>query len=108
LGKINEEDKGSIVELHQFWKAERKGLYNFLRSEKFAHLFDENQSHIQKEDLDNSLGLYILLKTAPNITAKDILIQTGVLGVDTRSFKIGNFVRFSTGTIVEPTYSKYS
>jgi hypothetical protein len=77
LGKINEEDKGSIVELHQFWKAERKGLYN-------------------------------LLKTAPNITAKDILIQTGVLGVDTRSFKIGNFVRFSTGTIVEPTYSKYS
>jgi len=60
-----------------------------------------------KEDLDRSCTLYILLKTAKDITSQHILLESGVLGVDT-PMKSGHYVRFSTGTLTKPTYSKYA
>jgi hypothetical protein len=58
LGNSTTEDKNAIIDLHEFWRKERKGLYNYLiKNDKFSNLFDKNQSHIK----DGDLGLFIIL-----------------------------------------------
>lgn len=102
LGTMSEKDKKSIEELHEFWRRERKGLYNYLS--KFIDLFEPEQKHITSDDLEKSLGLYILMKTKPGIKAQNVFIKTGILGVDTMMGS-GHHIRFSVGTLLEPTYS---
>jgi histidinol-phosphate/aromatic aminotransferase/cobyric acid decarboxylase-like protein len=103
LGTMNQEDKRSIDELHEFWRDERKGLYHYL--EKFTDLFEEKQLHVTEDDLNETLGLYILLKTKPGVKAQEVFIKTGILGVDT-GLKSGHYIRFSLGCVTEPTFSK--
>lgn len=103
LGTMSENEKNSVAELHEFWRKERKGLYNFLS--KFHDLFESEQKHITSDDLDNTLGLYILMKTKSGVKAQDVFIKTGILGVDTMMGS-GHYIRFSVGTLLEPTYGK--
>ena len=106
LGNASVEDKKATDELHHFWQRERKGLYNFLMSNKNKHLFDEKQIHIRPEDMDKPCTLYILMKTREGVKAQDIFMNTGILGVDTPMLS-GHYVRFSLGTLLNPAFSKY-
>lgn len=105
LGTMSTDDKQSVDELHQFWQTERKGLYNYLMK-KNAHLFEDKQIHVTGDDINNPLGLYLLLKTKPGIGAQDVFVNTGVLGVDTPLLS-GHYIRFAVGALPRPTYSKY-
>ncbi|MBI2638329.1 aminotransferase class I/II-fold pyridoxal phosphate-dependent enzyme [Candidatus Peregrinibacteria bacterium] len=90
--------------MHALWAAEKKGLYNFLRQPKFAHLFDEDQSHIDEADLGEPMGLYLLLKLKPGVNAMQVAIATHCLGVETK-LGSGMYVRFALGKITKPMYS---
>ena len=103
LGNMSQEDNNSIAELHEFWRKEREGVYKYLM--KFDDLFESEQKHITKDDIENTLGLYVLIKTKPNVKASDVFMKTGILGVDT-PFLSGHYIRFSVGAVTEPTYSK--
>eukprot|EP01127_Copromyxa_protea_P023797 TRINITY_DN908_c0_g1_i6.p1 TRINITY_DN908_c0_g1~~TRINITY_DN908_c0_g1_i6.p1 ORF type:complete len:319 (-),score=26.78 TRINITY_DN908_c0_g1_i6:39-995(-) len=105
IGSSTEEEIAGVRDLHVFWQNERLGLYKYLLQDKFSHLFASSQSHLCSDDLDNSLGLYILLKTRPNIRAQDVFMETGTLGVDTPLLS-GHYIRFSVGAFLEPTYAK--
>jgi len=107
LGNSSAEDLEGIEDLHVFWQTERKGLVNFLLNEKNKHLFAPAQPHIKPEDMDNPCTLYVLLKSADGVKAKDIFLQAGVLGVDTPMLS-GHYVRFAVGAVTKPTYSKYA
>lgn len=63
LGNSSKEDREGVSSLHEFWMRERKGLFNYLSSEKFKDLFEEKQPHITSDDMEKPLGLYIVLKT---------------------------------------------
>jgi hypothetical protein len=104
LGNATEADKQGIRDLHDFWAKERRGLYYFLM--KYQDLFEEKQLHIRDEDLKNPLGLYILLKTKPDINALKVFMKTGILGVDTK-MKSGLHIRFSVGTCLNPYFDKF-
>jgi len=106
LGEMTPEEKAAVDEVHRFWGTERKGLLNFLLSDKNRHLFAEEQPHITDDDIDNPLGLYILLKTNTNIKAQDVFMETGALGVDTILLS-GHYIRFAVGTLTKPTFAKY-
>jgi len=106
LGHMTEQDKEGVDELHQYWQQERKGLRAFLLSDKHKHLFEDNQSHLVDEDIDNPLGLYLLLKVRPGVKAQDVFMETGALGVDTALLS-GHYIRFAVGGVIKPTYSKY-
>jgi len=105
LGDMSEHDKLGVEDLHEFWKDERKGLFNFMMTK--GDLFEPQQPHVRTEDLDNPLGLYILLKAKKGINAQDVLINSGTLGVDT-PLASGHYIRFSVGTLLKPTYAKYA
>jgi hypothetical protein len=83
---------------------ERRGLYTYLLQPKFSHLFHSSQQHLHPEDLDNSLGLYVTLKTNEGVKAQDIFMDTGALGVDTPLLS-GHYIRFAVGSLLRPTYS---
>ncbi len=96
-----------IQQLHEFWARERKGLYAYLiESGDFEDLFEEEQDHIEPGQLDEPLGLYVLLKLKPGVSGREVLVQTGCLGVETK-LNSGAYIRFSVGKIKEPTYAKY-
>lgn len=90
---------------HEFWAAERKGLYTHLMQPKFSHLFEEQQPHIVQEQLDNPLGLYVFLKLKPDITFKEVALETHIIGIEEKGMAEGAFMRFAVGTLTEPTYS---
>lgn len=103
-----EENDAIFKELHRFWGRERKGLYHYLvKSGNYADLFDEDQSHIQENQLDEPMGLYLLVKLKPGVTKMDIYKKTGCIGVPSQ-LKTGQYMRFSVGKITEPTYAKYA
>jgi aspartate/methionine/tyrosine aminotransferase len=103
LGNMSQEDKNSISDLHEFWRKEREGVYKYLM--KYNDLFEEEQLHVTEDDVKNTLGLYMLMKTKPNVKASDVFMKTGILGVDTALLS-GHYIRFSVGAVPEPTYSK--
>jgi len=103
LGCASAADNEGIRDLHQFWQAERKGLYSHL-IKNFSHLFEETQPHITEQDINRTLGLYLLLKTADRVQAKHIFLESGILGVDTPLLS-GHYVRFSVGQMLQPKYS---
>ncbi len=89
--------------MHASWAAEKKGLYNFLRQPQFAHLFDEDQSHIDEADLGEPMGLYLLMKLKPGVTPIQVAVETHCLGVETK-LDSGTYVRFALGKITKPMY----
>eukprot|EP01129_Flabellula_baltica_P016065 TRINITY_DN8401_c0_g1_i2.p1 TRINITY_DN8401_c0_g1~~TRINITY_DN8401_c0_g1_i2.p1 ORF type:complete len:489 (+),score=120.28 TRINITY_DN8401_c0_g1_i2:26-1492(+) len=91
-------------DLHLFWRDERKSLLEYFRLSKFSHLFDENQHHITDDDIEDPCTLYIMMKTKEGITAKDVFMATGALGVDTKMIN-GHYIRFAVGTLTKPIYS---
>jgi len=96
-----------ISELHQFWARERVGLHHYLvGSGRFPHLFDKDQSHIVPEQLQEPLGLYVLIKLKPGVDGKQVLLETACLGVETQMGS-GRYMRFAVGKIKTPTYAKY-
>jgi hypothetical protein len=105
LGDMSQNEKNGVHDLHEFWRSERKGLINFMKEKQ--ELFEPKQAHINPEELKNPLGLYVLLKSKPGIKAQEIFTQTGTLGVDT-PMGSGHYIRFSVGTLLHPTYSKYA
>eukprot|EP01125_Pyxidicula_operculata_P017099 TRINITY_DN5952_c0_g2_i1.p1 TRINITY_DN5952_c0_g2~~TRINITY_DN5952_c0_g2_i1.p1 ORF type:complete len:488 (-),score=68.44 TRINITY_DN5952_c0_g2_i1:98-1561(-) len=106
LGEMSNEDREGVASLHQFWRDERGGLVKFLLQPKYHHLFEPSQPHITSDDIDNTLGLYILLKLKEGVNAKQVFLETGALGVDTPLLS-GKYIRFSVGTLTKPSYSKY-
>lgn len=93
-------------ELHRFWQRERKGLFdNLIGSGKYNHLFEEDQEQIPQEQVDQPLGLYLLLKLKDGVDPVDVYSETGCIGVETK-MDTGKYMRFSVGKITEPTYSK--
>ncbi|MDZ4209667.1 MAG: hypothetical protein U1C56_00650, partial [Candidatus Curtissbacteria bacterium] len=70
-----------------------------------SNLFDDDQSHIPDSQLEEPLGLYVLLKLKSGVSGIDVLKETGCLGVET-SMGEDRYVRFSVGKIKQPTYSK--
>lgn len=95
-------------ELHRFWAQERKGLFNFLTKDgKYAHLFDDNQEHINLTQLNRPQGLYLDLKMREGVDKMQIYKETGCIGVET-SMESGKYMRFAVGKITEPTYSKFA
>jgi len=106
IGNSSPVDKQGVSDLHHFWQKERKGVVNFLLNGRHSGLFAPQQKHIVSADLDNPCTLYVLLKTASGVKAQDIFVNTGALGVDTPMLS-GHHVRFSMGTVREPTYSKF-
>jgi aspartate/methionine/tyrosine aminotransferase len=108
LASMSDEEEAHVKEMHNFWARERLGLYYYLTNHPQAkELFDDVQEHISMEDLQNSCGMYVLMKLKPGKSGKDVLMATGTLGVDT-PLASGNYVRFSVGTITKPTYSQYA
>ena len=105
LGSMSREDQHSIRLLHEFWRDERKGLLAHLAKPQFSHLFEKEQPHIRSDDIDHTCTLYICLKARPQVTAQQVFRETGALGVDTKRFHEGNFIRFAVATIRKPTYS---
>jgi len=103
LGEASAEDNLGVRDLHLFWQKERQGLYNHLVG-KYPHLWAPVQTHLTPEDLNRTLGLYLLLKTAPGITAQEIFLETGILGVDTKLLS-GHYIRFAVGMMNQPKYS---
>lgn len=114
LANATPDQEDVIRELHRFWHRERLGLYHYLiGSEQFGHLFDKEQGHLQPDQLSDPLGLYLLPKLRPDISeksdteiTKDVLIDTGCLGVVTRMGS-GAYIRFAVGKLTEPMYAKY-
>ena len=104
--EIFERDQDTYRRLHRFWGRERKGLHEHLmRSGKFRHLFDDDQSHIRDEDLAKSMGLYLLLKLKKGVGFPQVSAETKCLGCLTKLMS-GDHVRFSMGKLTEPTYLK--
>jgi hypothetical protein len=103
-----EENEPVMKELHRFWGRERHGLYNYLlKSGNYSDLFDEDQSHINEEQLKDPMGLYLLVKLKPGVKKMDVYKQTGCIGVP--SVLSGEtYMRFSVGKLTEPTYAKYA
>lgn len=102
------DQEAGIQGLHRFWARERQGLHQYLLgSGKFSELFDQDQSHIHQEDLQDPLGLYLFVKLQPGVTSSDVLYATGCLGVDT-PMGSGKYMRFAVGKFTEPTYAKYA
>jgi hypothetical protein len=94
-----EENDAILKELHRFWGRERKGLYNYLiKSGNYADLFDEDQSHIKQDQLDEPMGLYLLVKMKPGVSKMDIYKKTGCIGVPS-NLESGNYMRFAVGKI---------
>ncbi len=107
LTNATEEQENKFRELHEFWAREREGLYTYLiKNSQFTHLFEQDQSHIDPEQLKETLGLYVLLKLKPEVDGKQVLLETGCLGVET-TLASGRYIRFSVGKIKTPTYAKY-
>lgn len=107
IATCDPQQQEAIKMLHEFWSHERRGLYHYLmKNQEFSHLFDEDQSHILPEQLEESLGLYVFLKLKQGVGVKEVAIETGCLGVETQ---MGNdrYIRFAVGKITAPTYSKY-
>lgn len=96
-----------ILELHNFWARERAGLYYYLRQPKFAHLFNDDQSHIDEEQLRQPMTIYLLMKLRSGITMQQVALATGCIGVET-SLASGHYIRFAIGRITEPTYSQHT
>lgn len=95
-------------ELHEFWRKEVLGLYHYLiKSGKFKDLFDEDQSHVIPEDLEEPINLYLCLKLKEGVDGKQVLAETGCLGVETPMLS-GTYMRFSVGTIQKLTFAKYA
>lgn len=106
LAQMPDDKEAAIRNMHVFWANERYGLYKYLMNHpKAKDLFEENQEHIDMQDLKGPCGLYVLLKVKPGITGKDVLIQTGALGVEVK-LASGTYIRFSVGTVTKPTFSK--
>ena len=101
------EQEKVFKDLHEFWARERRGLFHYLRQPQFSYLFDEDQSHITPEQMENPLGLYLFMKLESGVTYQDVAIATGCLGVEDKDMGAGTFIRFSVGKITEPTYAKY-
>lgn len=112
LATASSEQNAVIKQLHEFWALERNGLYNFLiKSNEFKDLFDEDQSHITPNDIENSAGLYIFLRLKPGVNFRQVLLRTGCLGVETPMGPKENpdiYIRFSVGKLTQPTYAKYA
>lgn len=101
-----DEEEDTISRLHEFWRDEKVGLYEHLiKSGKFENIFDENQQHIDENQLKEPGGLYLFLKLKPGISAQQVAQETGCLGVEAQ-MATGSYIRFSVGTLTEPTYSK--
>ncbi|MFA7685547.1 MAG: aminotransferase class I/II-fold pyridoxal phosphate-dependent enzyme [Candidatus Gracilibacteria bacterium] len=95
-------------ELHRFWARERKGLFNYLvGSGKYNNLFEEQQDHITPEQIDDPLGLYLLLKLKDGVTPMQVWTETGSIGVPTK-LDTGLYMRFSVGMLTEETYASVS
>ncbi|MEK7545103.1 MAG: aminotransferase class I/II-fold pyridoxal phosphate-dependent enzyme [Patescibacteria group bacterium] len=108
IASATSEQEAIIRELHEFWGRERKGLYHYLiRSGNFENLFEEEQNHIEQEQLGGPQGLYLFVKLKPGVTAREVLLQTKCLGVETQMGS-GKYVRFAVGKIKKPTYAKYA
>jgi hypothetical protein len=105
LGNLPEDINKGVSDLHWFWRKERKGLFKFLMSDKYSHLFERDQIHISEDNLEKPCTLYILLKVKEGIKAQYVFENTGVLGVDT-PLKSGHYIRFSVGTLKNPVFSK--
>lgn len=97
----------AFEELHEFWARERCGLFYYLKQPLFAHLFDDDQSHITPEQLAHPLGLYLFMKLKDSVTYQNVALETGCLGVEDKDMGAGTFIRFSVGKVTEPTYAKY-
>ncbi len=107
LTQTTDEQEAVIKKLHEFWANERKGLYTYLMGHgNFGHLFEEEQSHIRPDQLNGPLGLYVLVKLKPGVEGKQVLLETGCLGVET-NMPSGKYIRFSVGKIKTPTYANY-
>jgi len=102
-----DENDPKFKELHRFWGRERKGLCNYLLNGQYRDLFDEDQSHLHEDQLDEPMGLYLLVKLKPGVTKMDVYKRTGCIGVPS-SLKSGQYMRFSVGKITEPTYARYA
>jgi len=105
IASMTPEESQGIEDLHSFWQKERLGLYNYLMQPQFSHLFEEKQDHIEMSDLENKLGLYVLMKLKKGVTAKDAFEASGALGVET-PLASGTYVRYSLGVMKDPKYSK--
>lgn len=98
----------AIDDLHEFWAKGRRGLHAFLMQERFAHLFDEKQSHITQDQLQNPGSLYLFLKLKPGITGRQVAVETGCLGVETpMRDRQDIYIRFAVGMLTEPTFAQY-
>lgn len=107
LTNPTEEQTATIIRLHEFWARERMGLYAYLmKNESFSDLFEPEQHHLRPEQLEGTLGLYVLLKLKQGVDGKRVLLETGCLGVETK-MPSGNYIRFSVGKIKTPTYARY-
>lgn len=117
LANTTSDQEAVIRDLHRFWHRERLGLYHYLLgSERFGHLFDKKQLHLQPDQLSDPLGLYLLPKIHPDISGesdteitKKVLIDTGCLGVVQHMGHDGTdvYIRLAVGKLTEPTYAKY-
>jgi len=107
IAESTPEEEAVIRRLHKFWAQERAGLYQYLiASGRFTHLFDDNQSHIRPEKLLEPRGLYLFVKLREGVDLKQVLQETGCLGVLT-PMKSGTYLRLAVGKITKPTYAKY-
>jgi len=106
LGRASDELNKGISDLHWFWRKERLGLYKFLMSDKFKHLFEREQPHIHMKDFEKPCTLYILIRAKEGVNSQKVLLDTGVLGVDTKLLS-GHYIRFAVGTLKGPVFSHY-
>lgn len=108
LSEASFKQNAVIKQLHEFWAAERRGLYNYLiKSGNFTDLFHENQSHITPADIEQPTGLYIFPRLKSGVDQRQVLLRTKGLGIETKMGS-GDYMRFSVGKITEPTYAKYA
>lgn len=101
--QMTEAEKKAIEVLHEHWGRKRKRLHEeLIQSRKYHEIFADEQEHIRLEDLEEPMGLYLFLKLKPGVTAKDVAIRTGIMGVDVTLGKDEQgqdirYMRFSVG-----------
>ena len=104
----DEEERGKLRELHEFWRRERAGLYmHLITSGNFPGLFHRDQRHIDPGELEEPAGLYLLPRLQEKVPFERVIVETeGCFGVPTKMAS-GDYMRFAVGKITKPTFAKY-
>lgn len=104
----NPEREGAFEKLRKFWGEERYGLYQYLiKSGKFSNLFHSDQSHLLSEQLEDTTTIYLTLRLKDDVTAADVVSETGAWGVISKNIASGRYIRFSVGVLTKETYKQY-